>query len=58
MTTNAHITTGNRASTPFLAFWAALAEQCRLNGMPEPTYGPAQRAWGAAVRHVVTEKRA
>lgn len=35
--------------TPFLRFWAALIEQAALLGLPEPTYGPAQRAWLAAV---------
>lgn len=39
--------------TPFLKFWAALIEQCRLNGYPEPSYGPAQRAWVAAVATIL-----
>ncbi len=37
------------ADTPFLKFWAVLNEQCRLNGYPEPSFGPAKRAWDRAV---------
>ncbi len=42
-------------STPFMTFWAALNEQCRLNGYPEPTFGPAKRAWNTAVKQASTE---
>lgn len=38
-----------QTETPFTKFWSALNEQCRINGYPEPTFGPAKRAWDKAV---------
>jgi hypothetical protein len=41
--------------SPFMMFWQALNKQCRLNGYPEPTFGPAQRAWRNAVEQASHE---
>lgn len=41
--------------TPFMKFWSALNEQARERGYPEPTFGPAHRAWDAACEQAFKE---